>query len=145
MRYLLVDRIVEAEAGRSIKGVKNVAMSEDFLEFHFPENPILPGVMLIEAMAQLAGWLEASGSDFTRWALVSEVRQANFYGFAYPGDRVELSVEVRGGDGRRREYGATAFVDGRRKARASFAADVVELADLEDPALMRRRYAVLRR
>ncbi len=55
MRYLLIDRITEWKAGQKIKGVKNVAMTEDFLEWHFPKNPVMPGVLLIEAFAQLSG------------------------------------------------------------------------------------------
>ena len=64
MRYLLVDRIIALDPGNNITGVKNVAMSEDFLEFHFPKNPIMPGIMLLEALVQLSGWLEAASSDF---------------------------------------------------------------------------------
>jgi 3-hydroxyacyl-[acyl-carrier-protein] dehydratase len=94
MRYLLVDHITEYKPGGSIKGIKNVAMSEDFLEFHFPKNPIMPGVMLLEALTQLTGWLEAASSDFRNWFLVSKVHKSNFYGFAFPGDQVELEVEL---------------------------------------------------
>ena len=50
MRYLLVDHITGVEPDKSIRGVKNVAMTEDFLEFHFPRNPIMPGVMVLEAL-----------------------------------------------------------------------------------------------
>jgi 3-hydroxyacyl-[acyl-carrier-protein] dehydratase len=57
MRYLLIDCITEWQPGTKIKGIKNVAMSEDFLEYHFPKNPIMPGVLLLEAIAQLTGWL----------------------------------------------------------------------------------------
>ena len=64
MRYLLIDHITEWKSGEFMKGVKNVAMSEDFLEFHFPKNPIMPGVLLLEALTQMAGWLEAASSDF---------------------------------------------------------------------------------
>ena len=67
MRYLLIDYITEWEPGTKIKGIKNVAMSEDFLEYHFPKNPIMPGVLLLEAIAQLTGWLEAASSDFKNW------------------------------------------------------------------------------
>ena len=56
MRYLLIDHITEWKSGESIMGVKNVAMSEDFLEFHFPKNPIMPGILLLEGLVQLAGW-----------------------------------------------------------------------------------------
>ncbi len=93
MRYLLVDRIMALEPGNKITGVKNVAMSEDFLEFHFPKNPIMPGIMLLEALIQLSGWLDAASSDFRKWFLVSRVLKCSFYGFVLPGDQVELSCE----------------------------------------------------
>src|SRR5512136_2234617 len=93
MRYLLIDRIDEWKAGEKIRGVKNIAMSEDFLEFHFPGRPVMPGVLLIEAFAQLAGWLEAASSDFKDWFLITRVRQCKFHGFALPGDQVEMEVE----------------------------------------------------
>ena len=68
MRYYLVDQIKEWEVDKRIRGVKNVAMTEDFLEYHFPKYPTMPGVLLLESMAQLAGWLEAVSSKFTRWS-----------------------------------------------------------------------------
>lgn len=94
MRYLLIDHITEYKPDESIRGIKNVAMSEDFLEFHFPKNPIMPGVMLLEALVQLGGWLQAASSGFNTWLLVSRVRKSNFYSFAMPGDQVELEVQV---------------------------------------------------
>src|SRR4030067_953024 len=94
MRYLLIDHITEWKSGEFIKGVKSVAMSEDFLEFHFPKNPIMPGVLLLEALTQLTGWLEAASSEFQNWFLVGKVRKSNFYSFALPGDQVELEVEL---------------------------------------------------
>ena len=99
MRYLLVDHISECEEGKSIKGVKNVAMSEDFLEFHFPKNPIMPGVMLLEALTQLAGWLVAASSDFQNWFLVDAVKKSSFYGLVLPGDQLKLDVQLVSEDG----------------------------------------------
>jgi hypothetical protein len=60
MRYLLVDRIDELVAGVSAKARKNVAMTEDYLEWHFHGQPVVPGTLVLEAFAQLAGWLEAN-------------------------------------------------------------------------------------
>jgi len=94
MRYLLVDHITGVEPDKSIRGVKNVAMTEDFLEFHFPRNPIMPGVMVLEALAQLTGWLSAVSSDFEQWFVIGNIRQCKYYGFAFPGDQVELEVSV---------------------------------------------------
>ncbi len=146
MRYLLVDYITEWESGKLIKGIKNVAMSEDFLEFHFPKNPIMPGVMLLEALAQLTGWLEAASSGFENWMLISNVRKAGFYGFAFPGDQVELEVELIPGEreGARRYRGA-GFVKGRKKIVAEFEGEVILLEDIEDAEEQKRFFNVLTR
>ncbi len=143
MRYLLVDRIEEAGA-EHIRGWKNVAMSEDYLEWHFPEKPIMPGVLVLEALSQLAGWMEASSSSFERWVLLDRVRSARYYRFAVPGDRVALSVDrVESEDENRRTYRAQATVNGERAAVVEFEAQVVALEDLESRDTMRRSFDAL--
>ncbi|MBI4682259.1 MAG: beta-hydroxyacyl-ACP dehydratase [Nitrospirae bacterium] len=132
MRYLLIDHITEYKPGGSIKGIKNVAMSEDFLEFHFPKNPIMPGVMLLEALIQLTGWLEAVSSDFKNWFLVTKVIKSNFYGFAFPGDQVELEVEfISNGEQNTKVYRGTGFVKGKKKIVAEFEGEIIPLEDIE--------------
>ena len=146
MRYLLVDHITGLEPDKSIRGIKNVAMSEDFLEFHFPRNPIMPGVMLLEALAQMTGWLSAVSSDFERWFVIGSVVQCKYYGFAFPGDQVELEVSVVGesGDGSPLYLG-TAKVAGRKKVVAEFSGPTLPLQDLDEAADKRREYQVLTR
>jgi 3-hydroxyacyl-[acyl-carrier-protein] dehydratase len=146
MRYLLIDRITEWHADGKIKGIKNVAMSEDFLEFHFPKNPVMPGVLLIEAFAQLSGWLEAASSDFKNWFLITKVRQCKFYGFALPGDQVELEVE-RSSEStpQRRVYSAMGRVGTKRKVVIEFEGDVIPFEEIEDREEQRRFFKVLTR
>jgi 3-hydroxyacyl-[acyl-carrier-protein] dehydratase len=147
MRYLLVDHITEYKPGELIRGIKNVAMSEDFLEFHFPKNPIMPGVMLLEALTQLTGWLEAASSDFKNWFLVSKVRKSNFYGFAFPGDQVELEVEVisspQEGLPDKKVYRGSGFVKGKKKIIAEFEGEVIPLEDIEDTEEQKKFFKVL--
>lgn len=146
MRYLLIDHITEWKVGETIKGVKNVAMSEDFLEFHFPKNPIMPGVMLLEALAQLAGWLQAASSDFSEWILIRKVRKSNFYGFAFPGDQVELQVnEISSGEAGIKVYTGTGTVQGKKKIRAEFEGEVMQLSEIEDVDDQRRFFQLLNR
>lgn len=146
MRYLLVDRIIDWNKDRHIKGVKNVAMTEDFLEFHFPGNPIMPGVLLLEALTQLTGWLVAASSDFASWFLLDKVRQCKFYGFALPGDQVVLEVKVlEGSEPGRALCSATGLVDGRRKVVAEFEGNLVPLGTIEDPAEQMKFFRVLTR
>jgi len=146
MRYLLIDHITEWQNGISIKGIKNVAMSEDFLEFHFPKTPIMPGVMLLEAITQLTGWLEAASSDFKNWFLISRVIKCSFYRFALPGDQVEFEVtRIPGNTGDTRTYSAIGSVKGAKKIVAEFEGLLMPLADIEDPEEQRRFFSLLTR
>ena len=146
MRFLLVDRVTACDRGAPVRGLKCVAMSEDVLEFHFPGNPIMPGALLLEALIQLAGWGEAAISDFQRWFLMDKVSRVAFYGFARPGDTVELEVEPLGpavlG---RRWYRASASIAGTRKIAAEFEGVLVALTELEDPESARQTFTRLTR
>lgn len=129
MRFLLVDRIAAFEADRSISGWKNAAMSEDYLEWHFPERPIVPGMLILEACAQLAAWHEGASSDFERWFLLDGVRSARYYAFAVPGDRIDLRLERidDGTDETRRAYRAESHVGETRGASIEFEGRVMPL------------------
>ena len=146
MRYLLIDRIDEWKTGEKIRGVKNIAMSEDFLEFHFPGRPVMPGVLLIEAFVQLAGWLEAASSDFKDWFLITKVRQCKFHGFALPGDQVELEVQKLHEPGREgRVYSGIGKVGGKKKVAVEFEGDLIALEEVEDREDQRKFFRILTR
>jgi 3-hydroxyacyl-[acyl-carrier-protein] dehydratase len=146
MRYLLIDRITEWKAGQKIKGVKNVAMTEDFLEWHFPKNPVMPGILLIEAFAQLTGWLEAASSDFKNWFFITKVRQCKFYGFALPGDQVELDVErLAESDADKRVYSGVGKVEGKKNVSIEFEGDIIPFQDIEELDEQKRFFKVLTR
>jgi len=144
MRYYLVDRISEWEVDKRIRGVKNVAMTEDFLQYHFPRRPTMPGVLLLESMTQLAGWLEAISSDFTRWFLLEHVTSCKFYDLTGPGDRVEFGVDIVPlAEASCRRYRGTGSVDGKRRVVAEFEGQVIPLADIETPSSQRQLFEVL--
>ena len=146
MRYLLIDKIAEWKANERMKGIKNVAMTEDFLEFHFPRNPVMPGVLLIEAFAQLTGWLEAASSDFKDWFLITKVRQCKFYGFALPGDQVELEVERHPDSAPdKRVYSGIGRVGEKKKIAVEFEGDVIPFEEIEDVTEQRKFFKVLTR
>jgi len=144
MRYLLVDRIDSIEPGAKALGWKNAAMSEDVFEWHFPGRPIVPGTILLEAFAQLAGWLEAVSSGFERWVLLDRVESAKVFGFAVPGDRIELRIEqVPHADPNRRAYRAESLVGGERRSLAEFEAVVVPLDTLDSKERAKAAYEAL--
>lgn len=137
MRYLLVDRITDWKEDTFIKGLKNIAMSEDVLEFHFPDRPVMPGVLLLEALVQLAGWLSAVSTDFTKWFLVTEVKQCKFYNFALPGDQVELTVEriQKQDDSSFRGIGS---IGNKKIINVDFSGEIINLDDIEDTERQRQ-------
>jgi 3-hydroxyacyl-[acyl-carrier-protein] dehydratase len=143
VRFLLVDRIVEVTPERA-RGIKHVAMTEDFLEHHFPGNPVMPGVLLVEALLQLAGWHTAVASGFADWLLLAAVQRSAFYGFVRPGDTVDLSVEPLGETAPgRRSYRGTASVGGARKVAVELTGEIVPLSQLDEPDRRRRLLATL--
>jgi len=144
MRFLLVDRIVSWTPEGEIRGTKNVAMTEDVLEHHFPGRPVMPGSLLLEALVQLAGWLEAASSDFENWFLVDQIHRCGFYDFALPGDQVELEVTVTASTGeRRRAFRGIGRASGSKKIAADFEGGLIDLAELDEPEEQRRLFAHL--
>jgi 3-hydroxymyristoyl/3-hydroxydecanoyl-(acyl carrier protein) dehydratase len=129
----MVDQVLEWTPGESIKGIKNVAMSEDVLEFHFPKNPIFPGVLLLESMTQLAGWLEAISSDFETWFLLKTVKKCSFYGFAFPGDQVDLEITFSSCAGDLKSYKGIGKVHNSKIIAAEFTGTLIPLKEIEDP------------
>jgi 3-hydroxyacyl-[acyl-carrier-protein] dehydratase len=96
--FLLIDRVLELEAGKRIVAVKNVAINEPFFQGHFPENPIMPGVMILEAMAQAAAIL--SYKTFNRESTQNllyyfvGIDKARFKKPVIPGDQLVLDVTM---------------------------------------------------
>lgn len=145
MRYLMVDRVTSWESGKSMEGVKNVTLSEDFFEFHFPRFPVMPGSMILESLVQLSGWLEGASSGFSRWFLLEQVRSVKYYGFALPGDQIALRVEAAGAEDGLNLYKGVATVEDERKVVVDFSGRVVDLKDYEDPGEQEHLFGILTR
>lgn len=94
MRFLYYDKIMTIEKGRSITGIKTFALSEEFLRGHFKKIPVIPGVIYIEAMAQLLGWLVIYSHDFTLSAIMSLVEDASLSPRLRPGITAEIHGEI---------------------------------------------------
>ena len=145
MRWLLIDRIDALVPGTSAKARKNVAMTEAYLEWHFPEQPVVPGTLILEAFAQLAGWLEAASTSFEGWFLLDHVTSARYFGAAVPGDRIDLVLErLPTSDPTRRAYRGESTVNGVRQASVEFEGRVVPVEILDDRARIEHAYRTLR-
>jgi len=108
----MVDRIYELEPGRQARGRKAISGSEDFFLDHFPGNPIMPGVLVLEALAQTSGALLAASSNYEKFGLMSFVDNAKFRGFVRPGDMLDLHAEILSADDKTARTTVTASVDG---------------------------------
>lgn len=95
--FVMVDRITEIELGKSIKGIKNVTINEPFFQGHFPEYPVMPGVMILEGMAQVGGVLgyqskpEMIGNKLLYFAGIDKAR---FRKPVIPGDQLVFHLEL---------------------------------------------------
>jgi len=94
MRHYWVDRIITLTPGIRATGIKAVSLAEDQFEAHFPGNPLLPGVCLLEGMAQTAGVLIERTAKGTRLSMLTSVDRARFQAFVRPGDQVRMDVEL---------------------------------------------------
>ena len=95
--FLLVDKVLEVEQGKRIVAIKNVTMNEPFFQGHFPGHPVMPGVLIIEAMAQVAAIMAylASGSDASdKVSYFMAIDNARFRKPVKPGDTLRIEIET---------------------------------------------------
>jgi len=123
--FVLVDRILEMDPGKSIVGLKNVTINEPFFQGHFPEEPVMPGVLILEGMAQTGGILaylsdqKKFGGQMLYFAGLDGVR---FRQKVVPGDQLIINVKVVKQKGKIFKLAGEAFVDDKLAAEASLMA-----------------------
>ncbi len=129
--FLLVDRVTQFEHGKTLTAIKNVSINEPYFNGHFPEEPIMPGVLIIEAMAQATGLLgfrtmgEEPQTD-TLYILVG-VDKVKFKKQVVPGDQLELHAEVLRHKGKMWIFRTEARVDGVIAATAEIKCAAIEM------------------
>ena len=111
--FLLVDRIVAIEKGKTITGIKNVTVNEPFFQGHFPGEPVMPGVLILEAMAQVGGILACLSEPemIGRLVYFAGVDKARFRRVVRPGDQLILQLEMLKQKGKITKMAGRAFVD----------------------------------
>ncbi len=128
--FLLIDRIVELEAGKRAVGIKNVTINESFFQGHFPGHPVMPGVLLLEAMAQTGGVLALKSVPETeiknKVIYFMSIDKAKFRKPVIPGDQVRLEIEMVRQRSNITSLKAQAFVDGALVSEAEMMAMIVD-------------------
>ncbi len=124
--FLLVDKIVDLKPGESALGVKNVTINEPFFQGHFPGQPIMPGVLVIEAMAQVAGVMAFRSGVEGKSVFFMSIDNAKFRRPIVPGDQIMMEIKVLKQRGNVWKFSGTATVDGKLVAETEFTAMVTD-------------------
>ena len=134
MRFVLVDRILELTPGHSLVGVKNLSLAEEYLADHFPGFPVMPGVLMLEALTQAGAWLVRLTEDYAHSMIVLKSAKTIKYGsFVAPGNQLELRIELVSMTETDCALKGVGLVDGQEVVKGRFTLDRFNLAD-RDPA-----------
>ena len=146
MRYYLIDRVTALTPGESARGLKCATLTDEILHDNFPDFPMLPGALIVEAAAQLSGFLlemtfNAAGSPVVR-AVLAQIQRAKFHQPVGPGDRMEIVATITGMRESSAQVDFEAQVDGREAARGTL---TFVMRSIDSPRVheqRRRIYAV---
>ena len=132
MRFTLLDRILQLDPGSKIVAVKNLSLAEEYLADHFPRFPVMPGVLMLEAMVQAGAWLIRAGEDFEHsMVMLREARNIKFGNFVQPGQTLTITAQVRGQDKRETKLETQGTVDGVQAVSAKLVLERYNLADAD--------------
>src|SRR5262249_55984809 len=135
MKFVLIDRIVALEPGRSIVTRKALSLAEEYLADHFPTFPVMPGVLMLEAMVQSAAWLVRASTDFaTSLVTLEEAKNVTYKSFVSPGRVLEVRIEAVRIEPRSSEFRGVGVCGEREMVKAQLRLRNANLAD-RDPGL----------
>jgi 3-hydroxyacyl-[acyl-carrier-protein] dehydratase/UDP-3-O-[3-hydroxymyristoyl] N-acetylglucosamine deacetylase/3-hydroxyacyl-[acyl-carrier-protein] dehydratase len=134
--FLLVDRVLDLKPGKSIVALKNVTCNESFFQGHFPEIKIMPGVLIVEAVAQAGGVLlyNSMPEPEKKLVVLSKIQKVKFRRVVVPGDQLKLEVEIIKLRGKICHVRGKATVDGEIVAEGEIFATVLDREDLNEPS-----------
>lgn len=130
MRFSLIDRIDAIEPGVRIAAVKTLSMAEEYLQDHFPRFPVMPGVLMLEAMTQASAWLVRASEDFEHSMVVLKaVRNVKYGQFVEPGQTLQVVAEIIEQADRETTLKARGTVDGNATVSARLVLERYNLAE----------------
>lgn len=153
MKFYLVDRILELEPPKRIMTIKNLSLAEEYLADHFPAYPVLPGVMMLEALVQSAAWLVRASTEFAKsLVLLREAQNVRYGSFVRPGGQLAMEVTAMEIEPDHSRFKATGTCEGLVAVQAKLTLEHLDIAD-ENPAnadldaplrtLLRERFRIL--
>jgi 3-hydroxyacyl-[acyl-carrier-protein] dehydratase len=130
MRFQLIDRIVDFQPGVRITAVKSLTMAEEYLADHFPNFPVMPGVLMLEAMTQAAAWLIRLSEDFAHsMILLKHAGNVKYGQFVEPGQMLTVTAEIVSQSATETKVKAQGTVDGRTTVSGRLVLERYNLAD----------------
>lgn len=130
MKFSLIDRIERLEEGRYICGVKSVSLSEEYLADHFPTFPVLPGVLMLQAMVEASSWLVRVTQNFANSIVVlKEAKNVSFGSFVMPAERIEVVSEAIKIEDKESSFKANCLLSGQSIVKARLILEHYNLAD----------------
>jgi 3-hydroxyacyl-[acyl-carrier-protein] dehydratase len=155
MRFVLIDRITELQSGHSLVAAKNLSLAEEYLADHFPGFPVMPGVLMLEALTQAGAWLIREMEDFAHSIVILKQAKTIKYGsFVEPGRQLQLRVELTAHGERESTFKGVGVIDGQEMVKGRFVLTRYNLRE-RDPGLhvtdaqivagLRDLYATLRK
>ncbi|MBM4076915.1 MAG: beta-hydroxyacyl-ACP dehydratase [Planctomycetes bacterium] len=135
MKFQLIDRITEIVPNQSITALKNLSLAEEYLADHFPGFPVMPGVLMLEALVQAGGWLIRHSEDFaSSTILLKEVRAIRYNSFVSPGNTLLVQMTLRKHDGNIWDFNGQGTVNGNSAVSAKISLQAFNQSE-NDPDL----------
>lgn len=130
MRFSLVDRIVQLEAGTSITAVKHLSLAEEYLQDHFPGFPVMPGVLMLESLVQAGAWLMRHTEEFKySMVLLKQAKAVKFNKFLEPGNSITVNLTVHKKEGANWTLKAKSTIDNESAVSARLILEQFNLAE----------------
>jgi 3-hydroxyacyl-[acyl-carrier-protein] dehydratase len=135
MRFVLIDRITELNRGKSLVAVKNLSLAEEYLADHFPGFPVMPGVLMLEALTQAGAWLIRDLEDFAHSVIVLKQAKTIKYGsFVEPGRQLQLRVDLVSHSETETSFKGSGIIDGQEMVKGRITLTRFNLRD-RNPSL----------